>query len=538
MQTFRKIVHSTWLSLALAALTVWPVQSMERYGLFADTGKPILPVRFSEIRVDAKRHIVVSTATAPFAGFSSYILNDKGIVIAHTNPLLPVIWDVPVNGTYQQVCEGNRVGLRHKDGRMVIPLGDETLTLVQYIGEGMYSIKKCSPIDNNDRVEILLDENGIVSTLPRNVSMDTPLPFSCGLKVVSIGAQTGGTQQAPARSAAHLGFIDHKGKVCLDLPEDTYTDGFFGGMAVFYNTNSTSLHSQLLDLTGNKFHCPIADGCVGHFENGRAVVSVGIGDARRLGLIDSSGRVLMPPEYSVLEDHGKYFIVARDGMFSVLNEDRRKRFDFPGGTTSVLACGDNGWFPYSVGGTKTNSQCPNYPYAGARAGYVDGLGRIKIRPRFDTAFEFSGGYAIVSRGLSGTIDQAGKFVIPPSYDSVQRLNQLFLVSQKFSDFAFRVPTSVVDMRSFIRIAEANGDPVRLRQAQALCLEYCRKNNLKREAAALNSMLQNRECPTCHSAEAVLPTNGNILVKLLDPEPFDSSGSYYPRWCCLKDNILF
>jgi hypothetical protein len=421
---------------------------------------------------------------------------------------------------------------------MVIPLGDETLTLVQYIGEGMYSIKKCSPLDVNDRVEILLDENGIVSTLPRNVSMDTPLPFSCGLKVVNIGAQTGGIPQAPVKSAAHMGFIDHKGRICLELPEDTYTDGFFGGTAVFYKTNTKSLLCQLLDLAGHKFDCPIVDGNVGHFENGRAVVSVGIDDACRRGLIDSSGRVLMPPVYSALEDHGNYFIVSKDGVFSVLNEDRSKRFDFPGGTTSVLACGDNGWFPYSIGGTKTNSQCPNYPYDGAKAGYVDARGRIKIRPRFDTAFEFSGGYAIVSRGLSGTIDQAGKVVIPPSYDSVRRLDKLFLVSQKFSEFAFRVPNSVADMHGFIRLAEANGDPVKLRQTQALCLEYCRKNNFKREAAALNGILQNRECPACHSAEAVLPTNGNILVKLMKVEPFDSGGSYYPRWCCLRDNLLF
>lgn len=51
-----------------------------------------------------------------------------------------------------------------------------------------------------------------------------------------------------------------------------------------------------------------------------------------------------------------------------------------------------------------------------RYGFIDGSGRVRIRPQFDGALPFTEGLAAVSIGDKwGFIDPSGKIVIPPSY---------------------------------------------------------------------------------------------------------------------------
>ncbi len=64
-----------------------------------------------------------------------------------------------------------------------------------------------------------------------------------------------------------------------------------------------------------------------------------------------------------------------------------------------------------------------------RWGYISKDDQVIINPNFDEASDFMNGLAIVTRsGKTGVIDIQGNLLLPLRYDSVQRVNDLFLLS--------------------------------------------------------------------------------------------------------------
>lgn len=64
-----------------------------------------------------------------------------------------------------------------------------------------------------------------------------------------------------------------------------------------------------------------------------------------------------------------------------------------------------------------------------KVGFVDKNGAEVIKCAYESAYPFSGGYAIVTKsGKSGIIDERGKVVLPLKYTSIMPWNQsLYLI---------------------------------------------------------------------------------------------------------------
>ena len=67
-----------------------------------------------------------------------------------------------------------------------------------------------------------------------------------------------------------------------------------------------------------------------------------------------------------------------------------------------------------------------------KVGFVDKNGAEVIKCAYESAYPFSGGYAIVTKsGKSGIIDERGKVVLPLKYTSIMPWNQsLYLIKSK------------------------------------------------------------------------------------------------------------
>lgn len=62
---------------------------------------------------------------------------------------------------------------------------------------------------------------------------------------------------------------------------------------------------------------------------------------------------------------------------------------------------------------------------GVKSGYIDNKGIFAIKPKFDSAYDFSeNGIAVVEeKNLYGIIDQFGKYVLQPKYDSINEFSE-------------------------------------------------------------------------------------------------------------------
>lgn len=149
---------------------------------------------------------------------------------------------------------------------------------------------------------------------------------------------------------------------------------------------------------------PYSDGLSAYFENGK------------WGFIDLNGKVAISPIYDEVQDFkSNYSIVKKDGKWGVIDKNENQLFPFVFDSItpfeSGIALANEGtlksylyingkrqalsnkyeFFPYSEGLAKIKST------KNGKWGYIDSEGIIVINPRFDSAGDFHGSVAMVSR---------------------------------------------------------------------------------------------------------------------------------------------
>ncbi|MFA6210521.1 MAG: WG repeat-containing protein [Candidatus Obscuribacterales bacterium] len=516
-----------------------PVLAGEQFGLFELNGKEVLPCKYAEIREIGKEQFAVT----PFVGGSApqfdFAIDRMGWKVERDIPPKPSPYDssnVPYVQFSEESSSGIKFGLKHRDGRVIIPLSANSLGTVIDVGEGLFEVKNCLPTYD---FSYLLDRNNIVASLAPEI-VPSCYQFSCGFLPVNVKVAKSAKSGESATFAACVGFVNKKGTLVATLPASADSEGFSDNVAAYAVREGRDCWSYIVDTTGHTIKCSQPNFYLTKFKNGRAVAISGKPERLLRGLVNKQGKILLPIVYDVLEDHGNYFFVKKDNVFSVLNQDFSKLFDFPKGTTSVLPCGDNGWFVYAVGGKAREHQQPNEPYADAKFGYVDRKGQIKLPAQFDSALGFERGFAIVAKPHLGSIDQSGKFYLPPVFNKVVRTKQQVIVSKEFIEFKPTYPPTEANMEAQLKLAAASPDCLSLRQMQSLAYAYYAEKNRVDLAAKYDKLLANKVCPVCHSDKDVLPVSYGLRPKLA-PGQFSGGCSVSfasPRWGCVKDQVVF
>lgn len=150
---------------------------------------------------------------------------------------------------------------------------------------------------------------------------------------------------------------------------------------------------------------PYSEGYSAYFENGK------------WGFLDLSGKVAIKPEYedvtdfnkglSIVKKEGKYGVIRTNGSLvfpitftkltpfndgiALAEENGMKYYLYSDGKRQILS-NKYEFYPYSEGYARIKNN------KNGKWGYIDKKGIIAINPTYSNAYDFHGGYAVVSKG--------------------------------------------------------------------------------------------------------------------------------------------
>jgi len=161
------------------------------------------------------------------------------------------------------------------------------------------------------------------------------------------------------------------------------------------------------------------------FVAGTAIVRRGWQNEARYGLIDCTGRIVIPVEATALEDVG-------EGRLAVTRRGKARLYDRRGKPLGTLAFDSTG--PEFKEGLISAR-------AKGKWGYVNLSGQWEITPRFAKAAVFSEGLAAVKDGRHwGYINKKGDTVIQPRFENAGE----FLEGQAFVDMKEDKEAPIID----------------------------------------------------------------------------------------------
>jgi hypothetical protein len=227
-----------------------------------------------------------------------------------------------------------------------------------------------------------LDRSGAL-VIP--ATYDFATAFSEGLALVCVGDRYAG---------GRWGFIDSAGKFVIE-PTLVSAGAFMAGQAPFMDERQLW---GAVDSTGKVVVSPRYQSAA-FVQNGRVVART----AEGWGVFSPTGEAIIPPTFHRIE--------ARGPLFEAMHKDvTRELYTRDGARVGALRVADNGDF----GEDRIAVQLE----AGAPWGYVGMQGEWAIEPRYERAFPFGRGRAVVEdeKGL-GIIDTSGEVVARPNLQS-------------------------------------------------------------------------------------------------------------------------
>ena len=223
----------------------------------------------------------------------------------------------------------------------------------------------------------------------------------------------------PITVAGKLGFIDESGNVKFMLPEEVYTTFEFSeGLAVAgKRVPNTNGRWGFIDENG-QYVIEAKFVMVKPFSEGLAAVvfKENQDDYRAVGYIDQSGRVVIPPQFSLeggVSDRGfseglAAVKVYKDNVAKWGYIDKSGKFVIE---AKFAAAG-----PFSQGRAMVGIAEPSWSID-YKWGFIDTKGRWIAKPQYGSAGEFSEGLApVLMNDKVGFIDQQGQLAIKPQFD--------------------------------------------------------------------------------------------------------------------------
>lgn len=291
------------------------------------------------------------------------------------------------------VKKGDKWGLVDKTGSLVVPLEYDELG---YFNEGLTYAKK------GDKWGYINKTGSIVIPLEYNVAC----PFSEGIALVN-------------KDNKYF-YIDKTGKIALSL--DIY--GFQGylneGMLVVSNYEYE--HPYGCINKNGEVVVPFAYDLIYGFHEGFSVVGIGRSPDTKRGVIDKTGKVIVPlGKYNWIEDF-------KEGLAVVSNE--RTPVEYECGyidQTGKLV------IPLIYDSAKSFSEGLAFVGKDNKYGYVDKAGAVIVPLIYEWVFAdnicyFSEGLSVMAKGTYsdlkyGYIDKTGKEIVSFSYDKAQPFSE-------------------------------------------------------------------------------------------------------------------
>lgn len=241
--------------------------------------------------------------------------------------------------------------------------------------------------------------------------------LSCsGSKYERIGDYVDGIALAQ-NSNREYSFIDKKGKLVNRWASFQYADSFSEGYAVVQLKNDKyAFVDRKIKKVSEEYSKLFS------FKNGHALFS----DRDRLGVLDKSFSVVLPPTYDDIRDFEEgYAVVELGGKYGYINTDYQL----------VIPCDYQSAFDFSDGCAIVNGNA-----------FVDKNGKLTVVSQCEQLSSFNNGYAVARRGSTslsypfqrGVINKKGRFVIPfGNYDSISGPQEgLFLIKHWYGDYFY------------------------------------------------------------------------------------------------------
>src|SRR5689334_19110760 len=292
------------------------------------------------------------------------------------------------------------------------------------------------------------------------------------------------------------GFIDRMGKVVI-APQFDRASGFSEGLAlvtrngkkVFIDTSGRTVFEAKFDIVDN-------------FSEGLAAVNIGekripniglISDPGKWGYIDKTGKLVVPLKFTHAESFSEGLAAITDGDRGTFIDHTGKiifevpldvTLGFHEGIAGVLYRGSLSYVDRT--GKKISPPLgygpKNYSFSEGlvpveikgKTGFMDRSGKLAIVPQFEDAEDFSEGLAPVKvrseettwcpredsgsrKGFTmkwGYVDQKGKFVIPPQFESAAPFSEGLAVIQQCEEAYFIDKNGKVALKADFRYASS------------------------------------------------------------------------------------
>jgi hypothetical protein len=167
------------------------------------------------------------------------------------------------------------------------------------------------------------------------------------------------------------------------------------------------------------------------FHNGLAIVTMN--NTGTQGMIDTTGKFVITPEYGWLDDFSEGLSSANFGGIY-----RTDLGYVEGGKWGFIDKYNKVIIPFKFNSSYSFSDGMAWIVSAGKIGFINKSGVVIIKPQFDNVENFVQGVAVVNKGYSyneytgekntgkwGLINKAGKYIIPLEYDEIKRLNDGF-----------------------------------------------------------------------------------------------------------------
>jgi hypothetical protein len=455
------------LFVALANVNGVPIAHAHNFGLADTRGKILLPPVYAAIRYRNDDCFLVTPnaeTTQPDANMSeekpdstaavtSFFVNSRGekiptpegqsleddiIALLAPPPMVPrrkeydkdypKLKDVHVPGMtmreelgfgYYQFCNdaSGGFGVCDETGRIVFQPASDGSGEVRPLARDRFL--RSTYTDDGVRLYKLLDQNGkLIAHLPIGIVV-YGREFHDGLLTV-VGDTTNST-----------GYINREG--LFQIKPGKFTDGkdFNGGVAEVTAIENGVTGGALINTAGKIIAGPFLNGWLSPVADGLAVVNL---SQTQCGMLDNSGKFIIPANYEQLRSINEYIVGLKDGQLYVFNKHGKLISTLPKNVTFINCYGTEGWVfgengKPNVGGQEIDVD-PSKKY-----GVMTPSGKILIPATYDRIGRFENNLAEVGVNKNGVqkqgvIDTDGNFVVPAEYDSVNlTANNIILFNQ-------------------------------------------------------------------------------------------------------------
>jgi hypothetical protein len=237
-------------------------------------------------------------------------------------------------------------------------------------------------------------------------------------------------------------FMDANGKIALTLKGYDSADTFSNGLSYVANAAGSSW----VDRTGKQVIGPFKNACLGRFGKERGIVQFYRNGKPFVGAVDRAGVFRIPADYESLNEFsGDWFLAAKNHRLQLIDKNNNLICQFPKNCTEVTPVASAApilLLPCAFNGDLHSDQAQPNPHANKKWGYGNLRGEIVIPPYFDAVESFQGPIARVAltqttgESLWGVIDRTGKWIITPTYDTIDiEPNNRLIVGVEHNEYA-------------------------------------------------------------------------------------------------------